>query len=66
MINQHDYRKAVIEQLYSAVEKALENDDHLLDMDEIAQIIHDGDFFMYSRGVLPLFDQERIQILQTF
>ena len=66
MINQHDYRKAEIEQFYSAVEEASENDDHLLDMDKFAPIIHDGDFFMHSRGVLPLFDQERKQILQTF
>ena len=56
MISQHnDYTKEEVEKIYSAVEEALEKDDPLLDIDAIAPIIHDGDFFMHSRGVLPLF-----------
>ena len=40
MINRDSYSKEAIESLYAAVETAMEND-HILDLEDIAYLIHE-------------------------
>ena len=49
MINRDSYSKEAIESLYSAVETAMEND-HKLDLENIAYLIHEGDFYLRNVG----------------
>lgn len=54
MISRNSYSKEAIDSLYSAVEAAMEND-HILDLESIAYLIHEGDFYLRSIGKTLLF-----------
>ncbi len=54
MISRDSYSKEAIDSLYSAVETAMEND-HILDLESIAYLIHEGDFYLRSIGQTLLF-----------
>ncbi len=54
MINRDSYSKEAIDSLYSAVETAMEND-RILDLENIAYLIHEGDFYLRNVGKTLLF-----------
>lgn len=54
MISRDSYSKEAIDSLYSAVETAIEND-HIIDLESIAYLIHEGDFYLRSIGQTLLF-----------
>ena len=49
MINRDSYSKEAIDRLYSAVETAMEKD-RILDLSDIAYLIHEGDFYLRNVG----------------
>ena len=49
MINRDSYSQEAIDCLYSAVETAMENNQNL-DLKSIAYLIHEGDFYLRSKG----------------
>ncbi len=49
MINRDSYKKEEIDALYTAVENAMAGD-HILDLTDIAYLIHEGDFYLRNVG----------------